>query len=192
MKMKMAQEKNREQTVSKKIGVAFAALLSLIYSGLLTYYFYTEQTAAAELEKDGKYTCIYEEKMTGVQKTSTDIAPMWLNWMTTAFICYAILSAIAIFAIIGAFLPALRIVAGCCVCCAQIFALVVTIGLTIVRLSDQGEFCVSKAGELLPNGNERVSIEFKDDGEFLKKAITFMWCLGCLHCCCLSIGLAPI
>ena len=136
MKMKMAQEKNREQTVSKKIGVAFAALLSLVYSGLLTYYFYTEQTAAAELEKDGKYTCIYETKMTGVQQTNTDIAPMWLNWMTTAFICYAILSAIAIFAIIGAFLPALRIVAGCCVCCAQIFALVVTIGLTIVRFSE--------------------------------------------------------
>ena len=114
-----------------------------------------------------------------------------MDWMTAGFICYAILSVIAIFAILGAFMPALRAVAGCCTCCAQIFALVVTIGLTVVRFSDPGTYCADNAGEKLPNGNDRVSLEFKTDGKFLETAVIVMWCLGCIHCCCLSIGLLP-
>ena len=131
-------------------------------------------------------------RTTGVQNSNTDVAPNWKDWMTTAFICYAILSGIALFALIGAFVPAFRAIAGFCTCCAQIFSLVVIIGLTAVRFSDSGEYCVMKAGEKLTNGNDRVSMEFKDDGEFLKTCIILMWCLCCVHCCCLGIGLAPV
>ena len=66
--------------------------------------------------------------------------------MRLSFFAYCILSVIAGLALIGAFLPAARPFAGCCTCCANIFALTCTIALTVVRFGEAGSYCATNAG----------------------------------------------
>ena len=87
--------------------------------------------------------------------------------MRATWICYSILSVIALIAVIGAWVSAIRPVGGCCVCCAQIFALVCTIALTVVRFGDKGEFCVEKAGSMDIRYIGDVSEQLASDGKFL-------------------------
>ena len=65
--------------------------------------------------------------------------------MRLAFICYGVLSLIALIAIVGAFLVILKPIGGCLLCPAQIFAIVVTVGLTIVRFNENGVNCTEDA-----------------------------------------------
>ena len=84
--------------------------------------------------------------------------------MRLAWICYGILSVIAIIAMVGAFLVFLKPIGGCLLCPAQIFAIVVTFGLTIVRFNENGKNCTDDAGKLQVL---RVSEAVGEDGKFL-------------------------
>ena len=83
--------------------------------------------------------------------------------MRLAFICYGVLSLIALIAIVGAFLVILKPIGGCLLCPAQIFAIVVTVGLTIVRFNENGVFCTDEAGAALIKA-VRVSEAVGEDG----------------------------
>ena len=81
--------------------------------------------------------------------------------MRLASICYAVLSLIAVIAMVGAFLVIFKPIGGCLLCPAQIFAIVVTVGLTIVRFNENGEKCTEEAGKLQVM---RVSEAVGEDG----------------------------
>ena len=108
-----------------------------------------------------------------------DYAPEIISYMNMAWICYAILSIFAIIAMVGAFVPPIKVL-GCCSCCAQIFALVTTITLTVARYSEGGEYCTDNAGAGL---GLLVSPAVGDTMSFLAKAVTAMWIGGCFHFC---------
>ena len=162
--------------MGKKICIAIAAALALSYSGALAYFFFAHYTAAEALQDESKYSCV----VTG----TGEYGGVWIGWMKASFIAYAILSAIALLALIGAFLPSLRGAAGCCTCCANIFALTCTIGLTVIRFGEAGSDCAT----MKPTG---TSAAFEQDGMFLKNAVIAIWCLCCFHCCLLGAGLNP-
>ena len=164
--------------MGKKICIAIAAALALSYSGALAYFFFAHYTAAEALQDKtiNEYSC----NVTG----HGEYGPVWIGWMKASFIAYAILSAIALLALIGAFLPSLRGAAGCCTCCANIFALTCTIGLTVIRFGEAGSDCAT----MKPTG---TSAAFEQDGMFLKNAVIAIWCLCCFHCCLLGAGLNP-
>ena len=167
--------------MGKKICIAIAAALALSYSGALAYFFFAHYTAAEALQDKtiNEYSC----NVTG----HGEYGPVWIGWMKASFIAYAILSAIALLALIGAFLPSLRGAAGCCTCCANIFALTCTIGLTVIRFGEAGSECATQAGKPLSG----ISAAFEQDGIFLKNAVIAIWCLCCFHCCMLGAGLNP-
>ena len=162
--------------MGKKICIAIAAALALSYSGALAYFFFAHYTAAEELQDKNEYSCV----VTG----TGEYGGVWIGWMKASFIAYAILSAIALLALVGAFLPALRGAAGCCTCCANIFALTCTIGLTVIRFGEAGSDCARMA-------STGTSAAFEQDGIFLKNAVIAIWCLCCFHCCLLGAGLNP-
>ena len=83
-----------------------------------------------------------------VEVWKEDYAIVWIEWMKLAWICYGILSVIALILMVGAFVVSLKPIGGCLTCPAQIFAIVVTIGLTIVRFNENGVKCTDEAGKL--------------------------------------------
>ena len=141
MKMEMAKEKQKNESVGKKICIALCAALALTYSGVLAYFFYAHYTEAELLAAEtplSKYKC----EVSGYG----EYGAVWIQWMRLSFFAYCILSVIALLAVIGAFLPSARPVAGCCTCCANIFALTCTIALTVVRFGEAGSYCATQAG----------------------------------------------
>ena len=154
MKMQVQAEKAKNQSTGRRVGIMISGMLALAYSGAFAYFFFQRWSNAMDLTMTegplgttiNKYQCITEQGRTGTTVWQEDYAPTWLGWMRATWICYSILSVIALIAIIGAWVSALRPAGGCCVCCAQIYALVCTIGLTVVRFGDKGQFCLEHAG----------------------------------------------
>ena len=194
MKMKMQQEKQKNESTGRKVCLSLCGLLALSYSGLLCFFFYKHWEQAEQLRKSGDdegYVCMWSVESSGTRQYQEDHAQLWISWMFNGFICYAILSVMALFAVVGAWLVALRPLGGCCFCCAQIYALVCVIALSVVRWGEKGSFCNDEAGSKTALGQVIVSKELAEDGQFLQRALIAMWCLGCLHCCMLSAGLSP-
>ena len=134
------------------------------------------------------YHC-YTEK--GRRTAQDDYSYVWAQWMHYTFLCYSIYSVVAVIAIFGAWKGFLRPIGGCLLCLAQIFALVCTIALTVIRFGEKGEFCVEKAGSTDSEYRGEVSEQLASDGQFLQRAVIAMWSLGCIHCCLLASGLSP-
>ena len=59
MKMEMAKEKQKNESMGKKICIAICAAAALSYSGVLAYFFYAHYTDAELLaeETPSKFTC---------------------------------------------------------------------------------------------------------------------------------------
>ena len=149
MKYKMQQEKQKNEGTGRKVCLMLCGFMALAYSGLLCFFFYKhwEQGEALRKAEGGEgYKCMYDVEAGGTRQYQEDYAPMWLKWMMNGFICYAILSVMALFAIVGAWLVQLRPLGGCCFCCAQIYSLVCVIALSVVRWGDKGDSCFKQAG----------------------------------------------
>ena len=156
-----------------KCAITTAGLLALIYSVVLAYFFFTKWTRAKFLNKnDGprgsetnEYHCFIESGIIGNQSYQEDYAPVWINWMHATFICYIILSVMALITIFGAFVKNwLSINGEFCICCGWYYAVVCTIGLTIVRFGEKGRFCVDKAGSTDVRYIGDVSEQLATDG----------------------------
>ena len=106
--------------------------------------------------------------------------------MTYAFWSFLILAVLGILAIVSAFVPAVRLFASCCGCCALAFNLVVIIVVTYVRFNEAGRFCAAPG---VSRDYSTMKTEFViEDGLFLKRVVITMWVLLIFNCCCL---LAP-
>ena len=115
-----------------------------------------------------------------------------------------VLSIIALFSLASVWLPALRYVGVCSVCCAQIFHIVVIIAVLVARFGPRGSYCANNAysgddsktwsdlyNELTKEETYLVAPIFYEDGLFLKRVSLTMLFMCCVHCCLLSCGAAP-
>ena len=188
MKWELRQEKARNAGAGQKGVWIGAATVSLVYSAILTFLFFKEERKAAGLraENEVDFQCVQEMGINMQGAYKEDFAPEILDWMRLAWICYGILSVFALIAMVSAFLPQIKPL-GCFTCCAQIFALVVTIGLSATRWSEGGEYCTEQAGKGL---GLLVSPAVGPTMIFLSKAITAMWIGGCFHFCFLCASFA--
>ena len=154
MKIAMKQEQQKNASTGNRVGVLLISILALAYSGTIAFLFLSKWNNAISLreEKEIDYQCPLNAgiKAQGgsIDVWKDDYVVVWLHWMRLAWICYGILSVIAIIAMVGAFLVFLKPIGGCLLCPAQIFAIVVTVGLTIVRFNENGVKCTEEAGKL--------------------------------------------
>ena len=139
MKYELQKKAQESESAQRKALVAFTAFLSLAYTAILAYFFYSHWSKAEEL--GGEFRC-------SVAGKKSDGSGAWVSWMHLAWVNYLILTVAGAVALVSGFVVVLRGIAACTLCLAGIFNLVVMIGVTAARYNSKGKACADFAGDL--------------------------------------------